>query len=135
MLEHAIDFQQLLQEIKRTTKPNGKIIISVPFVWGEHEAPYDYRRFTRFGIEQFASQHSLTILEMKTLDPGIRCWYRLAKSETNHSLNHPITSKIFLFLVYLVYLIGRCLSVRMNRIYCTSLVLLENSSASSSYGY
>ena len=36
----------------RVLKPNGKIIVSVPFCYPEHEKPYDFRRFTTFGLKK-----------------------------------------------------------------------------------
>ena len=51
VLEHVIDEKKIIQEIFRVLKPNGKIVISVPFCYSEHEKPYDFRRFTSFGLK------------------------------------------------------------------------------------
>ena len=39
VLEHVFNLPQILQEINRVTKDSGLFLISVPFAWGEHEAP------------------------------------------------------------------------------------------------
>jgi hypothetical protein len=31
-------------------KPGGKLLITCPFVWLEHEVPYDYARYTLFAL-------------------------------------------------------------------------------------
>jgi len=31
-------------------KPGGKIILSTPFVFGIHDAPHDYFRYTKYGL-------------------------------------------------------------------------------------
>ena len=31
-------------------EPNGKCLFIVPFVWDEHEAPYDFARYSSFGL-------------------------------------------------------------------------------------
>lgn len=48
VLEHAQDPEALIAECARVLKPQGKIFISMPFTYPEHETPYDFRRFTRY---------------------------------------------------------------------------------------
>lgn len=51
LLEHTRRPQFVLQEICRITKIGGKVIFTAPMVWPTHEAPNDFFRFTRFGLE------------------------------------------------------------------------------------
>lgn len=51
VLEHLPEPSVFLKEAHRILRPNGIIIITVPFMWHVHEAPYDYYRFTRYGLE------------------------------------------------------------------------------------
>ena len=48
VLEHVFNLPEILQEINRVTKTSGTFLISVPFAWHEHEAPYDFGRYTSF---------------------------------------------------------------------------------------
>lgn len=48
--EHVFNLDELLDEIHRVLKPDGKLMFSVPFCWPEHEQPYDFGRYTAFGI-------------------------------------------------------------------------------------
>lgn len=51
VLEHVFDPTVFLDEIYRTMAPGGTLILSVPFVWPEHEQPWDCLRYTSFGLE------------------------------------------------------------------------------------
>jgi SAM-dependent methyltransferase len=48
VLEHADDPEILVRECARVLKTGGCAFFSMPFVYPEHEVPYDFRRFTRF---------------------------------------------------------------------------------------
>ena len=50
VFEHIDDLQTTIGEIHRVLKPGGRIIVTVPFIWCEHETPTDYRRFTAEGL-------------------------------------------------------------------------------------
>lgn len=54
VLEHISDTQQLLQQIHQVLKPGGKAIIALPFLYPIHDAPRDFVRLTKYGIEDFA---------------------------------------------------------------------------------
>jgi SAM-dependent methyltransferase len=50
-LEHLCEPQQLLCEAFRIMKPGAKIMVTVPFMWHVHEPPYDFFRYTQYGLE------------------------------------------------------------------------------------
>ena len=50
VLEHTRDPKRVLNEFARIMKPGARLHLVVPFLWEEHQQPYDYHRFTRFGI-------------------------------------------------------------------------------------
>ena len=51
VMEHLCEPQNMLNEANRILKKNGKIILTVPFQWWVHEAPYDYYRYTTYGLQ------------------------------------------------------------------------------------
>lgn len=50
VLEHTRNPRQALLEFARVLKPGGMLVMVVPFLWEEHQAPHDYFRFTRYGV-------------------------------------------------------------------------------------
>jgi SAM-dependent methyltransferase len=50
VFEHVFNLDEVLLEIRRVLKPGGHLLVTVPFVWDEHEVPYDFGRYTSFGI-------------------------------------------------------------------------------------
>ena len=51
VFEHVFNLEDILKEIRRVIKPGGKLFFTTPFAWDEHEAPYDFGRYTSFGIK------------------------------------------------------------------------------------
>lgn len=50
VLEHIREPQKLLNEVFRVLKPGGKLILNVPFMYWLHEDPYDFYRYTKYGL-------------------------------------------------------------------------------------
>ncbi len=48
VLEYVFNPDEFLNEIFRILKPEGKVLLSVPFVWDEHLQPLDYARYSSF---------------------------------------------------------------------------------------
>jgi SAM-dependent methyltransferase len=63
VLEHIFTPNDFLQEIYRVLKPNGKLLLTVPFVWDEHEQPYDYARYSSFGLKDLLNKNGFEILD------------------------------------------------------------------------
>jgi len=68
VLEHVPKPQELLEEINRVLVPGGKLIISVPFIYREHEEPYDFTRFTKFGLENILIANGFSVKDTKIIN-------------------------------------------------------------------
>jgi SAM-dependent methyltransferase len=90
VLEHCVDPAALTGEIRRVLRAGGRLLLTAPFIWGEHETPFDFRRYSTFGIRQFLEGQRFRILELGTLTKGIDAIERIVSSERlNFSLKNP----------------------------------------------
>lgn len=51
VLEHLPEPRAMLGEAFRVLRSGGQLTLSVPFQWWIHEAPWDYYRYTRHGLQ------------------------------------------------------------------------------------
>lgn len=71
VLEHVPEPKIFLDEAYRIVKPSGYLLLATPFMWGEHEVPYDYYRFTRYGLCYLAEK---TGFEVISIEPDTKFW-------------------------------------------------------------
>jgi len=51
VLEHIDRPQLALAELRRVLRPGGRALLEVPFIYPLHDAPLDFRRWTRHGLD------------------------------------------------------------------------------------
>jgi SAM-dependent methyltransferase len=57
VMEHLPQPGFFLSECYRILKKGGWLLLTVPFLWHVHEAPHDYFRYTRYGIEYMLKEN------------------------------------------------------------------------------
>lgn len=80
VLEHSFAPSTLLAEIARVLRPGGSLVLTVPFVWDEHEQPWDYARYSTFGLRFLLEKTGLTIVEQRKLNDGATVIFQLANA-------------------------------------------------------
>lgn len=63
VLEHVFNIEELLKEFNRVLKKDGVALITTPFMWEEHEMPYDFGRYTTPALEYLYKKHGFVIVE------------------------------------------------------------------------
>lgn len=61
VLEHVPTPEALWSEMARLLTPGGHVLLNTPFLYGIHEAPHDYGRYTEYALRRFASQAGLEV--------------------------------------------------------------------------
>ena len=65
VFEHVFNIDEVLPEIYRVVKPGGKLLFTCPFSWPEHEVPYDFARYSSFGIKHIIEKAGFKIIEQR----------------------------------------------------------------------
>ncbi len=75
VLEHVKNPFKAVSELKRVLKKGGIIIASTPFVFPIHDEPYDFFRYTRYGILELFKDFKL--IELKERNSYLETIYVL----------------------------------------------------------
>ncbi len=62
VFEHIFNLPEIITELKRVIKPGGRILVTCPFSFGEHEAPADYARYTSFAMKHMFTNNGFRII-------------------------------------------------------------------------
>lgn len=66
VLEHLDAPDRAFQEFGRILRKGGRVYLSAPFLAGEHQQPYDFFRYTRYGYVALGERHGFRVV---TLEP------------------------------------------------------------------
>lgn len=73
VLEHVTEPQQVIKEIQRVLKPGGRLFLTVPQSWHQHQKPNDFFRYTSFGLKYLFEKAGL---EPRSIEPmGGYFWF------------------------------------------------------------
>jgi len=64
VLEHVPEPSQLLGEAYRVLRPGGYLLLTTPQTWGLHHVPYDYYRYTPFGLRYLAEKNGFKVIRI-----------------------------------------------------------------------
>ena len=64
VLEHVSEPARLFAEAARVLRPGGVLLLTTPQVWGLHEEPWDFYRYTRYGLMHLARTSGFEVDEV-----------------------------------------------------------------------
>lgn len=68
VLEHLPNPEQVLKELNRVLRPGGELWLSNPFYYEEHEIPYDFFRYTQYGLKHLLHSSNFTLKQIDWLE-------------------------------------------------------------------
>lgn len=66
MLEHLREPQRAIDEMFRVLSPGGTLLLTTRFVFPLHDAPHDYFRYTRYGLQHLLRRFEIVELREET---------------------------------------------------------------------
>jgi SAM-dependent methyltransferase len=83
-LEHVENPQQVVAEIARVLRPGGHVVLSMPQSRRLHEEPFDFFRYTRYGIIHLLEQSGLEPLQIRAQGGA---WVTIGQ-QINNTIHH-----------------------------------------------
>jgi len=77
VLEHVFNPDEFVEEIVRVLNNKGQLLLTVPFVWDEHEQPRDYARYSSYGLAALLRRNGLEIVEHRKTNADIRVVFQM----------------------------------------------------------
>ena len=65
VLEHVRDPRAVLEELSRVLAPGARLLLAAPQEWGVHQAPHDYFRYTRPGLQWLLERAGFDEIEIE----------------------------------------------------------------------
>jgi SAM-dependent methyltransferase len=99
VLEHVFNPDHFLKEVYRVLKPGGSVVFTVPFIWDEHEQPYDFARYSSFGLKSLFANSNFIFLDSKKYLKDLRILILLMNAYVYKVIKKFIPSKLSLIII------------------------------------
>lgn len=63
--EHVFNLDENLADMHRVLKPGGLLFATIPFAFPEHEKPYDFARYTEFGMRHLLEKAGFKDIDIR----------------------------------------------------------------------
>lgn len=131
VFEHVFNIDEVLIDLRRVLKVEGKILITVPFVWDEHEVPYDFGRYSSYGIKFLLEKHGFEVISLHKTSNFVLTIFQLWNSYLFQQLSRfkplLIVLPILLPLNHMIAFIFSFLLPKNKDLYLNNVVLAKKS--------
>jgi SAM-dependent methyltransferase len=131
VFEHVFNPSEFLKEVNRVLKNNGRLLLTVPFVWDEHEQPHDYARYSSFGLDWILNANGFQIVKHKKSVNDIGIIFQLItgflykKIETKNPVFNQFLVLLFIAPINIIGAISAMLTPRSEDLYLDNIILAE----------
>ncbi|NYI79921.1 SAM-dependent methyltransferase [Nocardioides panzhihuensis] len=122
VLEHVPEPEKAIAELHRVLKPGGRIFLSAPLFFAEHQKPYDFFRYTQFALRKMFEDAGFEIARMNWLEGyfgTVAYNYQMMAKNLPASVDELRGRGLRWKLAYIapIVLLNRKLAVRLSRLY------------------
>jgi len=131
VFEHVFTPDFFLQEVYRVLKTKGKLLLTIPFVWDEHEQPNDFARYSSFGIKYQLEKNGFKIVKQSKSVNDIRVIFQMLNMyifKKLKSKNKYINLIVSVLFISWLNILGQLLSFLLpknNDLYLDNIILAE----------
>jgi len=94
VLEHVDSPDKVIKEAGRILKPNGILIITVPFFYPLHDMPHDWGRYTSTALKSYVKEASLNIVKIKANGSFFQFWLQSLNTFLVKRINDMLSDKL-----------------------------------------
>ncbi len=108
------------------------MLMTVPFIWDEHEQPWDYARYSSYGLKKILEKHIFSIIRQRKSVNNFSVIFQLINAWVYKKLslkNKYINYLLLLFLIFPINLMGIISAIIFpvnEDLYLDNIVLAEN---------
>lgn len=129
VFEHVFNPNVFFKEVNRVTKIGGVLLMTFPFVWDEHEQPYDYARYSSFGIKHILHENGFEVIEYRKSNNGVEVIFQLINNYiykvtfTKNNYINALMTLIFIAPVNIIGIIFSSIFPKNNDLYLDNILL------------
>ena len=131
VFEHIFELEKTLIEINRVMKKGGFALFTVPFVWDEHEKPFDFGRYSSFGIKYLLEKNGFKVIGLKKstkfLETVFQLWnlYLYYKLYTKNKYLNLLINLIFVAPFTFIGIVVSWILPNNNNLYNDNIILAK----------
>ena len=80
-------------------------LMTVPFVWDEHEQPYDYARYSSFGLKHILSENGFEVIKHLKSNNGLEVIFQLINA---YIFKVTLTKSVYINLLSWLVMVSLC---------------------------
>lgn len=105
VFEHIFNLDEIIKELNRVMKVNGKILVTCPFAYCEHEAPNDFARYSSYAMKHIMERNGFRVIEQVKTGNSVEAlnqlWLTYLHVHIMHVLNRiPVVRSFFKSIIY-----------------------------------
>lgn len=139
VFEHIFNLPQILPELHRVLRPGGRMLVTCPFAYCEHEVPNDYARYTSFAMRSMLENAGFRIIAADKSGNAVETVWQLRivywqQFILSRLASIPVLRQVARVVVYgpfnLLALLSSKLLPASQNLYLNNVVLVEKSTGS-----